>query len=431
MIRRVYLTNGRSPFHQAGTPFGVNNLEKARVTFKFAITKPEHMRYAFLLFAFAACMTLNGCSQNNPQKQNPASGTDQKVGGGCDGCTAVYDSPVPFDKLNSIDTFPDFNEPGPKMVISGIIYNPDGKTPAKDIVLYAYHTDQTGHYVNKYNEKNPGGRNGYIKGWIKTNEKGEYRFYTLKPAAYPRGNVPAHIHSIIKEPGKTEYWIDEYLFDDDPLLTAAERKKQESRGGNGIITLEERNGMLYGERNIYLGRNIPDYPQTRMKGLQSGLNLGDNCPAFDPLHLSGADKGKHVCPMCKYGYGQGVMLWFNHTNLDKLKRFAVLLDREIKERGVKKLRVFLVYMNPAYKMNDRTGQIILQGKIEKWCIAQNLQQVAMIWVPSPIDEETAGVYKINPKADNTVFVYKKRKIAAKWVNIDYSDEFLEEMLKQL
>ena len=197
---------------------------------------------------------VTGCGQ---QKENPP--PTKKIGGGCEGCEAIMDCPVPFDKLNDTDTLPDFNEHGPKMLIRGVIYKSDGKTPAGDVVMYIYHTDQTGYYFNKYNEKKWAGRHGYIKGWIRTNEKGRYQFYTLKPAPYPGTNIPAHIHPIIKEPGKNEYYIDEFLFDDDPFLTPSQRKKQEGRGGNGIISLKKRNGLLYGQRDIVLGLKIPDY----------------------------------------------------------------------------------------------------------------------------------------------------------------------------
>jgi protocatechuate 3,4-dioxygenase beta subunit len=166
-----------------------------------------------LLFLFVIIISLHtgGCGQSNQ--------TGKKVGGGCEGCEVIFTSPVPFEKLNPVDTLPDFNEPGPKLVISGIVYKSDGETAAKDIVIYFYHTDQTGHYTNKYTEKGYAGKNGCIKGWIKTNEKGEYKIYTLKPAAYPGTNIPAHIHPVIKEPGKNEYYIDEFLFEDDPFLT--------------------------------------------------------------------------------------------------------------------------------------------------------------------------------------------------------------------
>ena len=208
-----------------------------------------------------------GCAQSSSQKQNAKTTGTGKVGGSCEGCEAIYSSPVSFEKLNWVDTLPDFHEKGSKLVISGIIYQSDGKTPAKNVVLYVYHTDQTGHYTNRNNEKGYAGRNGYVKGWMKTNEKGQYKFYTLRPASYPGSNIPAHIHPIIKEPDKNEYWIDEFLFDDDPFLTAEERKKQEGRGGNGILKLTKKDGIYYGERNIYLGRNTPNYPTLKTKSL--------------------------------------------------------------------------------------------------------------------------------------------------------------------
>lgn len=215
-------------------------------------------------------LSLNACSQNS--QQGPAGNqkenkTKQHIGGPCEGCKAVFESPVPLDKLSWIDTLPGFNEPGPKMMISGTIYKADGKTPAPGVVLFIYHTDQNGEYKNKYNEKGWARSQGYIRGWMKTNEKGQYRFYTLKPASYPNSTAIKHIHPTIKEPGKNEYWIDEFIFDDDPFLTAERRKEHQQRGGDGLIKLKNENGILVGERNIFLGRNIPDYPTALNKKL--------------------------------------------------------------------------------------------------------------------------------------------------------------------
>ncbi len=61
----------------------------------------------------------------------------------------------------------------------------DGKTPAAGIVMYVYHTDQKGIYPKKGGETGWAGRHGYIRGWIKTNAQGQYKFYTLVPASYP------------------------------------------------------------------------------------------------------------------------------------------------------------------------------------------------------------------------------------------------------
>ena len=214
-------------------------------------------KHTTLLF-LALLISLTACTQPNKKDQN-ASSASHHIGGKCDGCDAIYDCPIAFEKLSWVDTLPDFSEAGPKMVISGLIYMRDGKTPAPGVVLYVYHTDQTGHYTPRPDQKGNSRRHGYIRGWMRTNSKGEYRFYTLKPAAYPNARIPAHIHPILIEPGKNDYYIDEYRFQGDPFLTPEEIKREEGRGGSGMISLQMKDGMLWGVRNIYLGKNIPDY----------------------------------------------------------------------------------------------------------------------------------------------------------------------------
>jgi protocatechuate 3,4-dioxygenase, beta subunit len=218
----------------------------------------------FSLLLLMVTIALVSCAQGGPQKQVAKTAGTKHVGGQCEGCEAIFESPLPFEKLSPVDTLPDFNEQGPKLEISGIVYLADGKTPAKNVVIYVYHTDQKGLYLKKGNETGWGKRHGYIRGWVKTGKDGYYKFYTLKPAPYPGSNIPAHIHATIKEPDKNEYWIDEYLFDDDPLLTKEERQKQEKRGGYGIIRLASDKGLLNGTRNIILGKNIPDYPKQNL-----------------------------------------------------------------------------------------------------------------------------------------------------------------------
>ena len=96
---------------------------------------------------------------------------------------------------------------------------------------------------------------------IKTNKTGQYKFYTLIPASYPKSNNPKHIHITIKEPGKSEYWIDDFLFADDALLTRELRNKNKFRGGNGILRTSNQNGIMIARRDIILGENIPGYPK--------------------------------------------------------------------------------------------------------------------------------------------------------------------------
>jgi protocatechuate 3,4-dioxygenase, beta subunit len=200
---------------------------------------------------------LSGCSQNSGRTQN-----EVKVGGGCEGCEAIYESPVPFEKLESMVWLPDWNEEGTKLAVNGTVYKPDG-SPAAGVIIYIYHTDQTGRYTANPNDSGWGKRHGRLRGWMKTDDKGFYKFFTLRPKPYPGRKNPEHIHITIKEPGKSEYWIDEYVFDDDTLLTAYDRKMCQDRGGSGILKISDyyRNrDTQKSSRDIYLGRNVPDYP---------------------------------------------------------------------------------------------------------------------------------------------------------------------------
>src|SRR5690242_15019427 len=118
------------------------------------------------------CISTTACSQTSTS-------SDRSVGGSCEGCEAALE--YGSRTLNATDTLPDFNESGPKLIVTGTIYQKDGTTPASDVILYIYHTDQTGEYSKKGNEKGWGKRHGYIRGWIKTGKDGRYTFYTLRP----------------------------------------------------------------------------------------------------------------------------------------------------------------------------------------------------------------------------------------------------------
>lgn len=225
--------------------------------------KIKHMKFSILIPALLSLFSFSACSQGRAKDQNKQGNPSQHVGGSCEGCEAIYECPVAFERLNETDTLPDFNDAGPKIEISGIIYHADGKTPAAGVVLYIYHTDQKGIYAKKGDETGWARRHGYIRGWVKTNTRGEYRFYTLVPASYPNSNNPKHIHPVIKEQDKNEYWIDEFVFANDPLLPEKERNRKNPVGGNGVLQTSLKDGMLKATRNIILGLNVANYVTTK------------------------------------------------------------------------------------------------------------------------------------------------------------------------
>lgn len=217
------------------------------------LCKNWNMKYlfSFLLLAY-------GCNVSS-QKNKVTPGN---IGGPCEGCEAIYEAPLPFNQLTHRTRLADADSPGIQLTVSGVVYLPGG-APAPGVIIYVYHTDQKGVYPLRGDEQGWARRHGYLRGWMKTNEKGAYSFTTLRPQPYPGRSGPAHIHVTIKEPDKNAYWIDEFVFDDDPLLDETHRNSMQNRGGSGILQIppaEAGKQNLNLVRNIYLGRNIPRYP---------------------------------------------------------------------------------------------------------------------------------------------------------------------------
>jgi protocatechuate 3,4-dioxygenase beta subunit len=180
------------------------------------------------------------------------------IGGPCEGCEAIFE--YGDKQLYNIDTLPDFEQQGPKLKISGTVYKHGSRIPARDVILYIYHTSQEGIYPTRGNEKGWKKRHGYLRGWIKTDTNGKYTFYTLVPGAYPNRNNPKHIHIIVLEPDGKYYYIEEFLFAGDPLLTDDRINRTDPRGGYGYILHPiKQNDMLVATRNIELGKNVPGY----------------------------------------------------------------------------------------------------------------------------------------------------------------------------
>ena len=202
----------------------------------------------FLLVLMLHTGLLLNCQNKNQNKL---------VGGPCEGCEAIYEY---GDKvLKTIDTLPDFKKLPHPIKISGIVYKNDGKTPAKDVILYVYHTNDKGIYPKREGLKGWGQRHGYLRGWMKTGNDGRYTFYSSRPASYPNTTIPQHIHITVKEPHKNEYYLADYYFSDDPYLPSNIKSRTNHRGGNGIITLQLEGDLLVANRDLILGKNIPNY----------------------------------------------------------------------------------------------------------------------------------------------------------------------------
>jgi protocatechuate 3,4-dioxygenase beta subunit len=164
---------------------------------------------------------------------------------GTEGMGAI-DAP---DKVSWKTALAKETDEGEPMIISGTIFQADGKTPAPNILIYLYHTDMYGIYGRRGEHKH-----GKFRGWLLTDEKGRYEFRSIKPASYPNSTISAHVHMTLTGKDFREDWIDSILFDGDRFITAQERNQAGRRGGfNPILKLEKgANGILRGTRDIQL-----------------------------------------------------------------------------------------------------------------------------------------------------------------------------------
>lgn len=150
---------------------------------------------------------------------------------GAEGMGAI-DAPANVSWKTALSTDADKGE---KMIVSGTVFEPDGKTPAPNVLIYLYHTDIEGFYGRNGEHKH-----GRYRGWMLTDERGKYEFQTIKPAPYPENRFAAHIHTTVTTKDLKEDWIDSYLFEGDPLISARERKTAGGKGGfNPIVKLEK------------------------------------------------------------------------------------------------------------------------------------------------------------------------------------------------
>lgn len=160
----------------------------------------------------------------------------------------VYD--YSESQLNNTDTIPGFESKLNKLKITGIIYESDGVTPAKDIILYIDQADENGDFDLRYtNEK----RYVYNRGWIKTDADGTYTFYTYIPGNDRRYNQMQQLFPIVKEPSKDAYEIASFLFEDDPFLTKTCRKRLAKKGDpSRILTPKVVDGLNVVVKDIIL-----------------------------------------------------------------------------------------------------------------------------------------------------------------------------------
>ncbi len=200
---------------------------------------------SYILLISVLCYFIScGNSGSNDKK------TDLKLAGGPDTCNSP-DAPIScfFENipphLNHIMIIGDSSEAGTRIKIKGQILKKDGKTPFKDLIIYAYHTDSKGYYSKKGNETGVQKWHGHLTGYCKTDQNGDYEIFTVRPGRYPDNNFPAHIHCAVKDQDGNMFYLNDFVFSDDSLVNGDYLSRLIYKGDNGVTDLHETGSGIY------------------------------------------------------------------------------------------------------------------------------------------------------------------------------------------
>ena len=112
---------------------------------------------------------------------------------------------------------------GQRIFVSGRVLDENEK-PIPNTLIEIWQCNAAGRYRHSVDQHPaPLDPNFIGKGRIVSNEKGEYKFTTIKPGAYPWGNHynawrPAHIHFSLFGPSFVTRLVTQMYFPDDPLF---------------------------------------------------------------------------------------------------------------------------------------------------------------------------------------------------------------------
>ena len=145
------------------------------------------------------------------------------------------------------------DEPGTRLTLRGTVRDEAGKL-VQGALVYAYQTSAKGWYSDK--APHVSGTAGDVKharlfGYVRTGADGVFELRTIRPAGYPRSDLPQHVHMHVdaKERGSMGT---EVLFDDDPRLTP-EKRMQALRSRDVVVRADlQPDGSLRAEASFAL-----------------------------------------------------------------------------------------------------------------------------------------------------------------------------------
>jgi hypothetical protein len=120
-----------------------------------------------------------------------------------------------------------------------------------------------------------------------------------------------------------------------------------------------------------------------------------------------------------------VQVWVNGDERANVSSIANFLDKSVNAHRDSELKAFVIYLTPAASA-ERAAETLTTIAAE-----QEANSIGMAYLP--IDHAAARQYKINmePEVKNTVFVYRNKRVVAKFVNLKADEEGLAKLSESL
>lgn len=132
---------------------------------------------------------------------------------------------------------------GERIIVTGQVLDENGR-PQPNMLVEIWQCNAAGRYVHQADQHDaPLDPNFFGGGRCVTDAEGRYKFYSLKPAAYPWGNHPnawrpAHIHYSLFGPSLATRLITQMYFPGDPLLALDPIFKSAPEGARDLLVAD-------------------------------------------------------------------------------------------------------------------------------------------------------------------------------------------------
>jgi hypothetical protein len=152
----------------------------------------------------------------------------------------------------------------------------------------------------------------------------------------------------------------------------------------------------------------------------SGLRPGEQVEPWNPIHVSGPDRGTNLCPVCTYLEKPVVVVFAKDTsNTAALAARLEPLARKHQAAGLR-IVVALVDAGP-----DRAKALAADLKFA---------DISLCYMTAKSGPKELKAYRIDPAAENTVMVYRNYTVAATFINLPARDDgrvadVIEKLLK--